>query len=116
MKIRNPGSVGATFVSAVLSLILPASALPADDALRSHDSPPPVQAPRDERVWTDPLRNDPILDSKWGPGDPTLTARQFHIPLSPRVDDKPSIHDRSDAGVDRDPADPGQGSAESPGK
>jgi predicted O-methyltransferase YrrM len=88
MKTPDPAGVTATFVSAILSLLLPASAMSADNTLRSGDNPPPVQTPREERdrERTDPLRNDPILESKWGPGDPGLVARQFHFTLSPPRD------------------------------
>src|SRR6266849_11090545 len=79
MKRANPASITATFVSAILSLILPASALAADATVRPLVDPPPVRQPSIERPRTDALRDDPILKSTWGPGDPDLVVSKFHF-------------------------------------
>lgn len=85
MKTPDPVSVTATFVSAVLSLILPASAMAADAVVR-HDAPAPdhapVNAPAKEPPRADPFRHDPILESRWGPGDPNLAVPKFQFTLS----------------------------------
>ena len=81
MKTANPASVTATFVTAVLSLILPASALSAEQAVQLHLEPVPSYEPSDGRERVDALRNDPILRSKWGPGDPDLVVSQFNFRL-----------------------------------
>jgi hypothetical protein len=55
MKTVNPASVTATFVSAILSLILPASAMSTEEAVRSH---------RDAAVVRIDRRTRSILASK----------------------------------------------------
>ena len=79
-KTMNPAGITATFVSAVLSLMLPASAMSAG-ALPLRD-PVPVKRPSDERAETGALRNDPALESRWGAGDPDLVVREFHFDLA----------------------------------
>jgi hypothetical protein len=85
MKTLKSASITATFVSAILSMILPASAIAADDALRPRE-PAPVQEPANERLRAEPFRNDPIVESKWGPGDSNLAVPTFHFarPESPK--------------------------------
>jgi hypothetical protein len=81
MKTANPAGVLATFVSAVVSLILPASALSAEQALQLHLEPAPAYEPSNGRDRADAFRNDRILRSKWGPGDSDLVVSQFHFRL-----------------------------------
>ena len=85
MKTRNPASATASFVGAILSLILPASALAADFAVRPHVEPPPASTPSSQRAPIDAFRDDPILKSRWGPGDPNLVVPKFHFDLSGRA-------------------------------
>jgi hypothetical protein len=85
MKATNPASVVATFVSAILSLILPASAM-AQQGLPSQYGLPrnaaPVRDHVNRNLRADTFQNDPILgSSRWGPGNPNLVAPQFHVPL-----------------------------------
>jgi hypothetical protein len=80
MKRANSASITATFVCAILSLILPASAL-ADATVRPLVDPPPDRQPSVERSQADALRDDPILKSTWGPGDPDLAVSKFHFTL-----------------------------------
>jgi hypothetical protein len=103
MKTPNPASITATFVSAILSLILPASAMAADADFR-HVEPAPVYGPSNERAPPEPFRDDPIMDSRWGPGDPNLVLSKFHVPLWDSPKDRSS--DRSPVAV---PADPRRG-------
>jgi hypothetical protein len=81
MKTANPASVMATFVSAVLSLILPASALSAEQAVQLHHEPATAYEPSNGRDRADAFRDDPILNSKWGPGNPDLAVAKFHFKL-----------------------------------
>lgn len=98
MKKPDPASITATFVSAILSLILPASAMSAAEPLR-HIEPVPAHEPsKDERARMEPFHDDPILESsKWGPGDPNLAVAKFQF----RFRDPPK-----DAGVTRAPPSP----------
>jgi hypothetical protein len=79
MKKPDPASVMATFVSAILSLLLPASAMSAEDGMRPPREPAPFQRRADDRARADTIRNDPILNFPWGPGNPNLTVSKFHI-------------------------------------
>jgi hypothetical protein len=81
MKALNPASVTATFVSAVLSLILPESAMSAEHAVQLHLDPAPAYEPSNGRDRVDAFRDDPILNSRWGPGDPDLAVAKFHFQL-----------------------------------
>jgi hypothetical protein len=108
MKVANTASITATFASAVLSLILPTSAMSADEGLRSDSAPASIRRPRDEHGPTDAVSSDPILESKWGPGDPSLTARQFHFTLPSLRERDPSSPDRAPSPPDRDPSNPRQ--------
>lgn len=81
MKTANPASVIATFASAILSLILPASALSAEQAVQLHREPAPSYEPSNGRDRPDAFRDDPILNSKWGPGNPDLAVAKFHFQL-----------------------------------
>lgn len=86
MKTSPRGSVTATFVGAVLSLILPASAMAANDAPRLRDEAVHVERPvdgREAREAAEAARSDPVLDDlKWGPGNPGLVVSRFHLDLS----------------------------------
>jgi hypothetical protein len=81
MQTCKEVTITATFVSAVLSLILPASAMSAEVAAPPPPERPPVHSLTDERARADPLRSDPILDYRWGPGDADLAVEKFHIDL-----------------------------------
>jgi hypothetical protein len=84
-----------TLVGAVLALIVSASALSAQhegqplyNAL--HDTAPAPDH-REQTLRDDIFRDDPILNSQWGPGNPDLVVPQFHFSLShdlpgPRLD------------------------------
>jgi hypothetical protein len=100
MKTANPASVTATFVYAVLSLILPASAMAAEQAVQLHRELAPAYEPANPRDRVDALRNDPILRSKWGPGDPDLVVSQFNFRLGPARSALPAeplaMHDKPD--------------------
>jgi hypothetical protein len=54
----------------------------ADDVARLVHEPASVKRPMSERAWTDAPRNDPVLRSRWGPGDPDLAVARFHFTLS----------------------------------
>ena len=98
MKTSPRESVTATFVSAVLSLILPASAMATNDAPRPRDETVQVERPMDERdarEAAEAARSDPVLDNlKWGPGNPDLVVSRFHLDLS--APPKPRPRDRTD--------------------
>jgi hypothetical protein len=79
MKKPEPASVIVTFVSAILSLLLPASAMSAEEGMRPHREPAPFQRRTDDRARADTIRNDPILNYPWGPGNPNLTVPKFHF-------------------------------------
>lgn len=70
---------GGASIDAAFPLIMPASAMAADDPAQLLHEPAPAQRPSNERAWTDPFRNDPILVSRWGPGDPNLAVARFHF-------------------------------------
>ena len=82
MKPARPASIAATFVSAVLSLILPTSAMSTEEAAQPYRDPAPVHGRSNERAWIDPFHDDPVLKSPWGPGDPNLAVQKFHFGLS----------------------------------
>jgi hypothetical protein len=51
--------------------------------VRAYRDPEPFHQPASERARTDPdpFRDDPILESHWGPGDQDLAVQRFHISL-----------------------------------
>jgi hypothetical protein len=70
-----------TFVSAILSLILPASAMAADDIKPPHRHPAPFYGRSNDRPRADMTRDDPIMKYRSGPGDPQLVVPKFHVTL-----------------------------------
>jgi hypothetical protein len=98
MKTANPASVMGTFVAAILSLILPASALAADATVRAHRDPAPVEKPLSERATTtDAFHDDPVLKYTWGPGDPDLAVPKFHFEISGTPKRRPHSVPREEA-------------------
>jgi hypothetical protein len=84
MRTTNPAGVLATFASAVLSLMLPASAMSAPETIAPRPDPAAAERRTRERTPEEVLRNDPILKSTWGPGDPGLVVSQFQIRFGSR--------------------------------
>jgi hypothetical protein len=90
MKQANPASNMATYVAAILSLILPASAMPPSEAPQSLGAPEPPRMPGAKKPegGAEPrerdAKDDPILRYRWGPGGPDLSIRQFHVRLGQR--------------------------------
>jgi hypothetical protein len=90
MKQANPASNMATYVAAILSLILPASAMPPSQAPQSLGVPPPARTLQAGKAENGPeprereAKDDPILRYRWGPGEPDVSIRQFHVKLGDR--------------------------------
>jgi hypothetical protein len=81
VKATDRAGVMATFVSAILSLILPASAMAADDVRPPHRHPAPFYGRSNDRPRADMTRDDPIMKYRSGPGDPQLVVPKFHVTL-----------------------------------
>ena len=87
------GPMNSTLVIAILSLVLPASAVAADVTARPYLDPAPVFTPSNQPAPIDAFRDDPILKSRWGPGDPNLVVPQFHFDLSGRSKNRSADRD-----------------------
>jgi hypothetical protein len=81
MKTTSSASVLAMFVVAIPSLIMPASALSAEESLRPRRDPASFDKRLNDRDRADTLRSDPIMKSPWGPGDASLAVPKFHFKL-----------------------------------
>jgi len=93
MKTPHPASVTAAFVSALLSLTLPASAASREEVVQPHRESAPIHAPVNDRARDRALGSDPILKSTWGPGEADLVVPKFHFTLGSHPAKAPSLFD-----------------------